>query len=302
MRIEETVNLYLESLKKLKRFSINTVRAYDVDLRQFAEYCNSLDKAEIQEINIKILRRYLMHLTETDNSTITISRKLSALRGLFNFSIRENILKENPAAELIGPKVKRKLPEVFSVEEYETIIKQISEKDIPEEKIRNLNNTLLVKAILELLYSSAIRVSELCGLNINDVDFSSKTIKVLGKGSKERIVPVGSTSLDYLKEYLHTRETYNFNSPVFVTSSGKRITARLVHRIVNKYLSKVGDRTKNSPHILRHSAATHMLDNGADLLAVKEILGHENLSTTQIYTHVSVDRLKKIYKQAHPKS
>ncbi len=302
MKIKDNVNLYLESLNKLKRFSINTVRAYNVDLTQFCDYCNSLNKTEIQEINIKILRRYLMYLTETEQTTVTISRKLSAVRGLFNFLVRENIIEENPAANLVGPKIKRKLPEIFSVNEYEEVLNLLNKNKNTSAHIRNLNNTSLVKAIIELLYSSAIRVSELCGLNIKDIDFSNKTIKVLGKGSKERIVPVGSTSLLYIKEYLSSRKTYDFESPVFITYSGKRITSRLIHRIVNKYLSQVGDRKKNSPHILRHSAATHMLDNGADLIAVKEILGHENLSTTQIYTHVSVDRLKKIYKQAHPKS
>jgi site-specific recombinase XerD len=320
MKIEDIVDLYLESLKKLKRFSINTVRAYNVDLRQFTGYCNSVGKNEIQEINIKFLRRYLMLLNEIveprekpeskhsdkkekeKTSTLTVSRKLSAVRGLFNFALRENFIKENPAANLVGPKIKRKLPDIFSEDEYEEILNQITQNENSSHQTRNLDNTLLVKAIFEILYSSAIRVSELCGLNINDIDFSGRTIKVLGKGSKERIVPVGNLSLQYLKDYLKTRSTYSFNSPVFISSSGKRITPRLVHKIVNKYLSKVGDRTKNSPHILRHSAATHMLDHGADLIAVKEILGHENLSTTQIYTHVSVDRLKKIYKQAHPKS
>ncbi len=319
MKIEDSAELYLESLKKLKRFSINTVRAYSVDLREFCEYCNTLNKTEIQEINIKTLRRYLMHLTESEKenkiaslrrsnnknqkrTTSTISRKLTSVRGLINFSLKENFIKENPAANLVGPKIKRKLPEIFSVQEYEEILSRISENPGNSDLTRNLDNTLLVKAIFELLYSSAIRVSELCGLNINDIDFSGRTIKVLGKGSKERIVPVGNLCLQYIKDYLKTRSAYNFDSPVFVSYSGKRMTSRLVHKIVNKYLSKVGDRSKNSPHVFRHSAATHMLDNGADLIAVKEILGHENLSTTQIYTHVSVDRLKKIYKQAHPKS
>ncbi len=302
MKIDCAANFYLDELQKIKRFSINTVRAYRNDLLQFTEFCNSLNKFELREVNIKILRRYLMHLAEQKLTTASISRKLSAIRSMFDFAVQENMLEENSAANLASPKIKRKLPEIFSFNEYELIIKKISENQPAIEKTRNLNNTYLVKAIFEVLYSTAIRVSELCGLNIKDVDFSNRTIKVLGKGSKERIVPIGNISLRYLSEYLKTRKSYNYESPMFITSAGKRISARLVHRIVNKYMSQVVDLHKNSPHILRHSAATHMLDNGADLLAVKEILGHENLSTTQIYTHVSVDRLKKIYKQAHPKS
>jgi site-specific recombinase XerD len=151
-------------------------------------------------------------------------------------------------------------------------------------------------------YGCALRVSELCNLNYGDLDLKRKTLRVKGKGSKVRIVPVGDKSIEIIKKYLQKNNYLNNNDPLIKTRGGKRIYPRLVQRLTNKYLSKVSDIKKKSPHVLRHSAATHMLDNGADLRAVKEILGHENLSTTQIYTHVSVERLKSTYKKSHPKS
>ena len=162
-------------------------------------------------------------------------------------------------------------------------------------------SAIKVKAIFELLYGCAFRVSELCSLNIADIDFHSMSVRVLGKGSKVRIVPLGSRSATVIKEYFKGRSSTG-QEPLFKNESGERITRHAVYNIVKHYLSLVTDIDKKSPHILRHSAATHMLDREADIMAVKEILGHENLSTTQIYTHVSIERLKKSYKKAHPKS
>ena len=159
-----------------------------------------------------------------------------------------------------------------------------------------------IKAIFELLYGCAFRVSEVCSLNLGDLDFYSMSIRILGKGSKVRLVPIGTKSTEVMKEYLSSLESRSNEIPLFVDKSGDRINRFYIYGIVKKYLKEVTDIAKKSPHILRHSAATHMLDNDADLLAVKEILGHENLSTTQIYTHVSIERLKKTYKKAHPKS
>jgi site-specific recombinase XerD len=159
-----------------------------------------------------------------------------------------------------------------------------------------------VKVIFELLYGSALRVSELCNLNRADIDLERKTLRVTGKGNKIRIVPIGEKSIETLSNYLSKFPIKSLNEPLIETKKGGRIYPRLVHRIVNKYLALVTDIKKKSPHVLRHSAATHMLDNGADIMAVKEILGHENLSTTQIYTHVSIERLKSTYKKSHPKS
>jgi len=158
------------------------------------------------------------------------------------------------------------------------------------------------KAIFELLYGCALRVSELCGLNIGDIDLSEMNIRVFGKGSKTRIVPLGQKSKLIIEDYINSLENPQHDNPLLLYSNNERITRHQVYSIVKKYLSRVSDIEKKSPHILRHSAATHMLDRDADLMAVKEILGHENLSTTQIYTHVSIERLKKSYKKAHPKS
>ncbi|MCF8265421.1 MAG: tyrosine-type recombinase/integrase, partial [Melioribacteraceae bacterium] len=162
--------------------------------------------------------------------------------------------------------------------------------------------SLLIRAVFEVLYGSALRISEICQLDFKDIDLENNTIRVLGKGNKERIVPIGSKPIESVKQYILTRKESHKTSPLFITPSGKRIYPRFIQRKVKENLERVTDIWKKSPHVLRHSAATHMLDRGADLLSVSELLGHENLSTTQIYTHVSVERLKSTYKKAHPKS
>jgi site-specific recombinase XerD len=223
----------------------------------------------------------------------SILRNLASLRGLFKYAYHQEHIDTNPAAYLRGPKAPRKLPEILSTD---AILKTYEFADKKNE------DSLLIKAIIELLYGCAIRVDELCKLNRGDLDLKAKTLKVWGKGSKVRIVPVGDKSIKIIQEYLNEKEYRSIKEPLLINKKGNRIYPRFVHRIVNKYLSYVSDIKKKSPHTLRHSAATHMLDNGADLKAVKEILGHENLSTTQIYTHVSIERLKSTYKKAHPKS
>ena len=169
-------------------------------------------------------------------------------------------------------------------------------------KENGYNDAIKIISIFELLYGCALRVSELCSLNISDIDFYSMSIRILGKGSKTRIVPLGSKSSVVLKDYIKSISQQKSNRPLFTNDLNERLDRHHIYKIVKKYLSSVTDIEKRSPHILRHSAATHMLDNSADIMAVKEILGHENLSTTQIYTHVSIERLKQAYKKAHPKS
>jgi site-specific recombinase XerD len=233
-----------------------------------------------------------MVLSESGLEKISVSRKLASIRGFFKYAYKLNYIEANPASYISNPKSGRKLPEIVP---QEIILNTYLEID------KDQNNAKLYKVIFELLYGCALRVSELCNLNFGDIDIRSKTVRILGKGNKVRITPIGDKSIIVLNEYLSDKKL-NSNNPLLIDKNGNRIYKRMVHRIVNKYLGKVSDLEKKSPHVLRHSAATHMLDNGADLRAVKEILGHENLSTTQIYTHVSIERLKIAYKKAHPKS
>jgi integrase/recombinase XerC len=291
MLVEKILPEYLRYLKSVKRYSKNTIKSYHTDLGEFNSYCLEFSKKNISDINEKFIKSYLMVLSETGIEKKSISRKLSSIKGMFKYAYLNEYLKVNPASAISGPKISRKLPEIVSTNAILDVYKEI-DKD---------KKSQLIKAIFEVLYGCAIRVDELCKLNYGDLDLKEGTLKVFGKGSKMRIVPVGKKSVEVINDYLKTRTFDTISTPLF-TNREKRIYPRFVHRLVNKYLSRVTDLKKKSPHVLRHSAATHMLDNGADLKAVKEILGHENLSTTQIYTHVSVERLKSTYKRSHPKS
>ena len=293
MKVSRVANEYLEDIKNIKRYSPNTVKSYTEDLDDFHEYCAKYSKSEISNISEKFVKSFLMFLNEKGLDKKSISRKLSTIRGLFKFAYRQNYIDTNPVILISNPKTKRKLPEVATTNSILEIYKLADEND---------NDPKLVKVIFELLYGCALRVSELCKLNFIDLDLKEKTLRVLGKGNKMRIVPVGDKSINVIKEYLENKRNIKSNMALLTNKEGKRIYPRLVHRVVTKYLGIVTDLKRKSPHVLRHSAATHMLDRGADLRAVKEILGHENLSTTQIYTHVSIERLKSTYKKSHPKS
>jgi len=293
-KTQKTIESYLRELSGVKRAAEKTVKSYSNDLEQFNEYLTKIDVEVPEKITEKHLRRYLYNLNDIGLSKTSVARKLSSVRGFFDFLIRNGIIENNVAEGLKNPKSNKRLPETINLDSFTKIIKLIDEEKKGEE-------ALLYKIIFEVLYGGSLRVSELCGLNINDFNPESKTLKIMGKGSKERIVPIGALTSELIKNYLSTR-TDKTNNALFLTLTGRRLYPRHVHRVVSNYLGKVTDILKKSPHILRHSSATHMLDNGADLMAVKEILGHENLSTTQIYTHVSVERLKKTFKNAHPKS
>lgn len=293
MKINELVNKYLLEIENVRRYSANSIRSYNTDLNEFICYCLKNDKLETNFISERLFKSYLMMLNEKELSKKTISRKLASLRSLFKYAFQNNLIEENPLAFLQNPKSIRKLPEVVSTKMILNIYEFANETDDKPE---------LIQVIFELLYGCALRVSELCDLRFSDFDAANNQIRVLGKGNKMRIVPVGEKSLVILNHYLELNPITSKSVYLIRTKKNDKLYPRLVHRIVNKYLSKVSDIKKKSPHILRHSAATHMLDNGADLRAVKEILGHENLSTTQIYTHVSIERLKSTYKKSHPKS
>jgi len=293
MKIEKLITLYIDYVKNVRRYSTQTVKAYRTDLVQFVEFCNSHSKHSTDRISERFLKSYLMELSESGLDKSSIARKLASIRGLFRFAFKNELIVSNPSAYIKNPKSARKLPEITTTD---SILKIYDIADEIEE------NPELVKIIFELLYGCSLRVGELCSLNYSDIDLNSKTLRVKGKGNKTRITPVGEKSILIVKEYFNKVDHKNYDEPLIKTKKGNRIYTRFVNRIINKYLSKLTKIKKKSHHILRHSAATHMLDNGADLRAVKEILGHENLSTTQIYTHVSIERLKSTYKKSHPKS
>jgi site-specific recombinase XerD len=289
----ETINNYLLELSNIKMVSENTIVAYRKDLNQFIDFLNTKKINSLKAISERTVKLYIVKLNEDNLNRSSIGRKLSVLRGYFNFLLKNEIISKDISASIKNPKLKRKLPEIITLDSFLKILKLLD-----EESEKNKNH----KLVFELLYGCALRVSELCNLNIGDIDLDRKSIRVVGKGSKTRVVPLGNKSQEILTEYLATRNSTHKSDPLILTSTNRRIYPKYVSRLVQKYLAKVSDVTKKSPHVLRHAAATHMLDNGADLLAVKEILGHENLSTTQIYTQVSIERLKNAYKKAHPKS
>ncbi len=291
--ISHIIQKFLSELSSVRRYSPNTIRSYKNDLITFDKFCAENNKTNITEITDKFIRRFLFHLSNNNLDNKSIARKLSAVRSLFNFSFNNGYIQKNPLTLISNPKAEKKLPSVIDSESIiETYKIQSSREKYPIIKI----------VIIEILYGCALRVSELCNLKIKDVDFSNHTLKVLGKGNKTRIVPIGEKSEIILREYLNQFPPESHDDYLIRNKFNRKINPRFVHRIVTKNLSQVSDVKKKSPHTLRHSAATHMLDNGADLRVVKEILGHENLSTTQIYTQVSVERLKAIYKKSHPKS
>ncbi|HRN25092.1 MAG TPA: tyrosine-type recombinase/integrase [Ignavibacteriaceae bacterium] len=293
MKINDLIRKYLEEISSIRRYSANTIKSYKTDLEEFAIFCTDQDRADVSKITERFIKSFLMVLSEKDLDKKTIARKLAAIRSTFKYAFQNDLITENPLSFISNPKSNRKLPEVVSTNLILEIYKLVEESD---------ENPELVKVVFELLYGCALRVSELCDLKSSSIDLDKSQVRVLGKGNKVRIIPIGEKSLLILNEYLDKYPVKSFDDYLIRTKKNDKLYPRLVHRMINKYLSKVSDIKKKSPHILRHSAATHMLDNGADLRAVKEILGHENLSTTQIYTHVSIERLKSTYKKSHPKS
>ncbi|MCJ7497587.1 MAG: tyrosine recombinase XerC [candidate division Zixibacteria bacterium] len=299
--LRDYINKYLTYIRAEKNFSPHTVLAYKKDLLSFLEFLLSELKVKITPdfIHRNNIKNFLIHLSQESFDPSSIERKLSTLRSFFNFLQKKLKIKSNPALSLKGPKRKRRLPLILSQAQMENIL----EPHLYQEKGAGLRD----RAIIEILYNTGIRLSEISSLRIEDVDFQTGEIRVLGKGNKERIVPLGENASRTLVEYLDSKDKVGKsnnqeNDYLFINKYKERLSRRGIARIVKKYGAKVTEDEKTRPHILRHSFATHLLDEGANLLAVKEMLGHESLSTTQIYTHVSMDRLKKVYKKAHPRA
>lgn len=287
---------FLKYLEFQKKYSLHTINSYACDIEQFQLFCTE-NKFILFEDEIisdyKVLRKWIAALSSDSISSRTINRKLSSLKTYYNFLIREGLIQNNPVSKIIRPKTKQNIPEFISNDNINLLL----DSDIFSDDFEGIRDRL----IIELLYCTGIRRAELIGLRIKDLD--NNTIKVTGKRNKQRIIPYPKTLNNLLKEYLIKKEEINTDSEhMFLTNSGKQIYPKLVYRIVNKYISYFSSVKKKSPHILRHTFATHLLNNGADINAVKELLGHANLSATQIYTHNTFEKLNKIYKQAHPRA
>ena len=289
--MDKYVDKFIRYLEIEKNYSPNTVINYRIDLEDFRDHAVGL---ELEKIDYLALRKYLAILKEKNLSSRTIGRKLSALRSFFRFLAREGYLKNNPIRILSSPKTQKHLPQFMTEEEVARLIESAHAKNVDDE--RGLRD----RAILETFYSTGLRISELVGLSIQDVDFISGVVKVMGKGRKERIAPIGEAAIKTLRQYLGKRKKEC--EALFLNKSGRRLTSRGVRGIVDKYIRLLGMRQGMSPHTLRHSFATHLLNRGADLRTVQELLGHANLSTTQIYTHMTTEKLKNVYDSAHPRA
>jgi tyrosine recombinase XerC len=282
------VEAFLSKLLVEKNYSEHTLLNYRLDLEEFFKFSASDD---VKAVDYPLLRRFLADLRMKERKPRSVARKLSALRSFFRYLQREGIVDKNPALLVQTPKLDKVLPHFMSEADATQLVESPK-----EDKSADLRD----KAIFETLYSTGIRVSELVGLSQSDVDLISNIIKVFGKGKKQRMVPIGDKACEAIQAYLDAR---GFTSEaVFLNRAGGRLTARSVRNIINKHILKEAMVQKVHPHMFRHSFATHMLDHGADLRAVQELLGHVNLSTTQIYTHLTTDRLKKVYAKAHPRA
>ncbi len=294
------INNFLKYISFEKRYSDNTLIAYKKDLEQFFEFAkDQYNLKDLEEINHQIIRSWMVGLAENKLSSKSINRKLSALKSYYKFLLKENIVSLNPMVKIIAPKTNKRLPEFVDVEKMDILLDEIDFGD----DFAALRN----KLIIEIFYFTGMRLAELVNMKNKDVDIYGLQIKVLGKRNKERMIPFSNQLKDSIQNYEKKRaetitDIEQQNDFFLVTEKGKKINRKLAYRVVNSYLSRVSTLTKKSPHVLRHTFATHMLNNGADLNTIKEILGHANLAATQIYTHNTIEQLKRIYKQAHPRA
>ena len=290
--MQRHVDKFINYLNIEKNASKHTIINYKIDLRVFAAFLGDKDISTVDHL---ALRRFLAELRSKNYAKRTIARKLASLRSFFRFLYREGYIKTNPITAISTPKLDKKLPVFLDVDKVAKLV-----QCPPDDNEAGLRD----RAIMETLYSAGLRVSELVGLDSDDIDFISGVIKVLGKGKKERVVPIGEPALKAIRKYIDKRvaKQVRDKDAVFLNKSGRRLTDRSVRRVINKYIKECSIVEHISPHSLRHSFATHLLDRGADLRSVQELLGHMNLSTTQIYTHVTMERLKDVYDKAHPRA
>jgi len=304
--MDDLIERYVNYLRYERNASPHTIRNYQSDLVQFRDYLTAgmkeqvVDLASVDPLRI---RGFLAHLFEREKKKTSIARKLAAVRAFFKFLTKEGMLGTNPALSISTPKLERRLPRIMTEEEMNTFLDGIATAVQQGDPIMRRD-----RAILELLYASGLRVSELAGLDLRSVNFGDGMLLVRGKGRKERIVPFGSKAKQAIEDYLPVRERLMMEArksgqpALFLNTKGDRLTTRSVDRLLKKYLRMFGMNVQASPHSLRHAFASHLLTEGADLRAIQEMLGHRSLSTTQKYTQVSIKQLMEVYDKAHPKA
>lgn len=291
------IESFLNYLKLERNYSELTIISYGKDLEQFKAYLKKLDEeVELETVDADIIRSWVITLMDENIAASSVNRKLSSLRSFYRYLLRKGLIQADPVQKVKGPKKKKPLPTFVKEEEMNKLLDEVPFGD-DFEGVRD-------KLILEVFYATGVRRSELVGLNDGDIDFSASLIKVTGKRNKQRLIPFGERLKEMMSNYQHLRdETIPQHSEAFfIQKNGERVTASLVYNMVKRDLSKVVTLKKRSPHVLRHSFATNMLNNKASLGAVKELLGHERLTTTEIYTHTTFEELKKEYEHAHPRA
>jgi tyrosine recombinase XerC len=303
--MEALIKKYLKYLSVERNASKHTITSYRNDLTSFLQFTAETeqiptDKVEVSSISRLSIRLWLGKLSEEGLAKSSIARKVAALRSYFKYCFKRGYIDKNPAHLLVVPKTNQTLPKTATKEDIERMMEAV---DI------STTRGLQDRAILELFYSTGMRLSELSGLNKTDIDLRQNHVRVHGKGNKQRIIPLGKTVVTILKEFLAQRYSLygqksdkDAKNALFLAAKGQRMYDKAIQRLVKKYLKQTSEVTQKSPHVLRHSFATHMLDNGADIRVIKEFLGHANLAATQVYTHTSIDRLKNVYEQAHPRA
>ncbi len=293
------VQEYLETVRATRGIAARTIVAYHADLRQFCLFAQARGVTRPSEVTHLLIREYLARLKEDGLAKSTIGRKLAAIRSFFRYLCRAGVIAYNPLSGVATPRRDRLLPRFLYPHEVERLLAA------PEEETPLARRNL---AILETLYATGMRLSELVGLDLGDLDFALGCVRVFGKGAKERIVPIGRVALAACEDYLVlarpklAANSHTAGKAFFLNYQGGRLSGRSVERILARYLDRIAVERRLSPHAIRHSFATHLLENGADLRVVQELLGHVNVSTTQIYTHLSKDRLKRVYERAHPRA